>query len=54
MFPARQSSVEGRGIGLGRFPLIESALQTGMLIAPFDLRIQSNAAYYVTTASTWR
>jgi LysR family glycine cleavage system transcriptional activator len=44
---AIQLALEGRGVALGRSPLIERELADGRLVAPFPLRLKTGAGYWV-------
>ena len=44
---ALQAAIDGLGVALGRTPLVEGDLATGRLIAPFDISLPIEAAYYV-------
>ena len=46
-FMAIQAAVEGLGVALGRFHLVEADLAAGRLIAPFDMVVPQDAGYYV-------
>jgi LysR family glycine cleavage system transcriptional activator len=37
----------GIGVDLGRAPLVDKAIAAGELVAPFDIRIRSNASYWL-------
>ncbi len=44
---ALQAAIEGVGVALGRTALVEGDLATGRLVAPFDISLPIEAAYYV-------
>ncbi len=44
---ALQAAIDGLGVALGRTALVEGDLATGRLIAPFDISLPIEAAYYV-------
>lgn len=39
---------EGLGVALGRWSMIEGLLESGRLVAPFDISVQVDEAFYVT------
>ncbi len=44
---ALQAAIDGVGVALGRTALVEGDLATGRLVAPFDISLPIEAAYYV-------
>jgi LysR family glycine cleavage system transcriptional activator len=46
-FMAIQAAVEGLGVALGRFHLVEADIAAGRLVAPFDTVLPQDAGYYV-------
>jgi len=42
-----QAAVAGRGVALGRSSLIRDELADGRLVAPFDVSLASDMAYYL-------
>ena len=44
---ALQAAIDGLGVALGRSALVEGDLAAGRLIAPFDISLPIEAAYYV-------
>jgi LysR family glycine cleavage system transcriptional activator len=44
---ATSAAIEGLGVAMGRRPLIDSYLAEDRLVAPFDLKIPSKAAYWL-------
>jgi len=48
-FMAIQAAMEGLGVALGRFHLVEADIAAGRLIAPFDMILPQDAGYYVVT-----
>ncbi len=44
---ALQAAIDGLGVALGRTALVEGDLATGRLVAPFDISLPIEAAYYV-------
>ena len=44
---AYQAAMDGLGVALGRNPLVTPDLKAGRLVAPFDLKMPSEFAYYV-------
>jgi LysR family glycine cleavage system transcriptional activator len=44
---AVQAAIDGMGVALGHSNLVEADLKAGRLVAPFDLNIPLEAAYYV-------
>jgi LysR family glycine cleavage system transcriptional activator len=51
-FMAIQAAVEGLGVALGRYHLVEADLAAGRLVAPFDTVLPQDAGYYVVTPET--
>lgn len=47
-----QAAIAGRGVMLGRSALVGDALMSGALVAPFDIRLLSDAAYWFVTPSS--
>jgi LysR family glycine cleavage system transcriptional activator len=43
------AAVNGVGIAIGRTPLINGDLASGKLVAPFEMRVPSNSAYYISS-----
>ena len=48
-FMAIQAAMEGLGVALGRFHLVEADIAAGRLVAPFDMVLPQDAGYYVVT-----
>ncbi len=48
-FMAIQAAMEGLGVALGRFHLVEADLAAGRLVAPFNMVLPQDAGYYVVT-----
>jgi LysR family glycine cleavage system transcriptional activator len=44
---ASLAAIQGIGVDLGRAPLVDHALRSGQLVAPFDVRIRSTASYWL-------
>lgn len=44
---AIQLALDGKGVALGRSPLIQRELADGRLVAPFPLRLETGGAYWV-------
>ncbi|MDZ4371430.1 MAG: LysR substrate-binding domain-containing protein [Phenylobacterium sp.] len=44
---ATLAAMEGIGVGLGRGPLVDGAIEAGRLVEPFDLRVISTHAYWL-------
>ena len=44
---ALQAAIDGLGVALGRTALVEGDLAAGRLVAPFDISLPIEAAYYV-------
>ena len=44
---AMQAAIDGQGIALGVFPLIETEISAGTLVCPFTTRLQPAQAYYL-------
>lgn len=42
-----QAAIDGQGVALGRGALIERDMAEGRLVAPFDVRLPSDFAYYL-------
>jgi len=51
-FMAVQAAVEGLGVAMGRFHLVEADIAAGRLVAPFDMVLPQDAGYYVVTPET--
>ena len=51
-FMAIQAAMEGLGVALGRFHLVEADMAAGRLVAPFDMVLPQDAGYYVVTPET--
>jgi LysR family glycine cleavage system transcriptional activator len=43
------AAVDGVGIAIGRTPLVNGDLASGKLVAPFDVRVPSSSAYFVSS-----
>ncbi|WP_087753349.1 transcriptional regulator GcvA [Paraburkholderia caledonica] len=43
------AAVDGVGIAIGRTPLVNADLASGKLVAPFDVRVPSNSAYFISS-----
>lgn len=46
-FMAMQAAIEGVGVALGRSRFVETDIAAGRLVAPFDVRLPTDAGYYV-------
>ena len=44
---ASLAAIQGIGVDLGRAPLVNQALACGDLVAPVDIRVRSNASYWL-------
>jgi LysR family glycine cleavage system transcriptional activator len=44
---AIQLALDGRGVALGRSPLIQRELKDGRLVAPFPRKLKTDAGYWV-------
>ncbi len=44
---AIQLALDGRGVALGRSPLIQRELKEGRLVAPFPRRLKTGAGYWI-------
>lgn len=44
-----QAAIDGVGIAIGRTPLVDPDLENGILMAPFELRLESKSAYYLVS-----
>ncbi len=40
------AAIDGQGVALGRTTLVADDIAAGRLVAPFDIRLHSDAAYY--------
>ena len=49
-FMAIQAAVEGLGVALGRFHLVEADIAAGRLVAPFDMVLPQDAGYTTRNA----
>jgi LysR family glycine cleavage system transcriptional activator len=43
------AAVDGVGLAIGRTPLVDADLASGKLVQPFDVRVPSNSAYFVSS-----
>jgi LysR family transcriptional regulator, glycine cleavage system transcriptional activator len=48
-FMALQAAMDGLGVALGRFHLVEGDIAAGRLVAPFDVVLPQDAGYYVVS-----
>jgi DNA-binding transcriptional LysR family regulator len=48
-FMAIQAAMEGLGVAMGRFHLVEADIAAGRLVAPFDMVLPRDAGYYVVS-----
>jgi LysR family glycine cleavage system transcriptional activator len=46
-FMAMQAAIEGLGVALGRSRFVESDIAAGRLVVPFDVRLPTDAGYYI-------
>ncbi len=46
---ALAAAAEGLGVAMGRTALVADDLRSGRLVAPFDVRLASDSAYYLVT-----
>jgi LysR family glycine cleavage system transcriptional activator len=44
-----EAAVKGMGVAIGRTPLVDADLASGVLVEPFSLRVPSSSAYFVTS-----
>lgn len=44
---AMLAAIQGIGVGLGRGPLVDYAIQSGQLVAPFPLKVPSTLSYWL-------
>lgn len=44
---ASLAAIQGIGVDLGRAPLVNQAIACGDLVAPFDIKVRSNASYWL-------
>jgi LysR family glycine cleavage system transcriptional activator len=44
-----QAAMAGMGVALGRSALVKADLAAGLLVAPFDLRLQADLAYHLVS-----
>jgi DNA-binding transcriptional LysR family regulator len=49
-----QAAIDGQGVALGRQPLIDDLIQSGMLVAPFKKTIVGSRAYFMIESPTAR
>lgn len=47
IYSSMLAAVEGIGVDLGRGPLVDHAIASGQLVAPFDLKVTSTLAYWM-------
>jgi LysR family glycine cleavage system transcriptional activator len=43
------AAVDGVGLAIGRTPLVDADLASGKLVQPFDVRVPSSSAYFITS-----
>lgn len=48
-FPALQAAIDGVGVALGRSTMVEADIAAGRLVAPFNVTLPLQAAYYVVS-----
>lgn len=51
---AMQAAIDGQGVALGVFPLVQADVDAGRLVCPFALRVASPATYYLLTSPAAR
>lgn len=44
-----QAAAEGLGVDLGRAPIVDHMLDSGRLVAPFDIKLRSTLSYWLVT-----
>ncbi len=44
-----QAAIDGGGVALGAFPFINSDVESGKLIRPFDIKLQPTRSYFMLT-----
>lgn len=44
-----QAAIDGHGVALGAFPLIDSDVTSGRLTCPFDIRLHPTRSYHILT-----
>ena len=49
LFPAVEAAIHGLGVALGRTPLVLPDLASGRLVEPFSTRLESKAAYFLSS-----
>lgn len=49
---AMTAAIEGMGVVIGRRPLVDAYLQSGLLVSPFDLTVTSKLAYWLVYLPT--
>ena len=49
-----QAAIDGQGVALGRQPLIDDLIQSGMLVAPFKQAVVGSRAYFMIESPTAR
>jgi LysR family glycine cleavage system transcriptional activator len=47
-----EAAVDGLGIAIGRTPLVNRDLASGRLVEPFNVRVPSSSAYFVTSPNS--
>lgn len=51
---AMNAAIDGMGVVIGRTPLVNAYLESGQLVAPFDIKVASRIAYWlVGREETW-
>lgn len=44
-----QAAIDGSGVALGAFPFVNSDIETGRLVRPFDVKLHPARAYFILT-----
>lgn len=44
-----QAALDGQGLALGNFPLIQPEIEAGRLVCPFDIELKPQRSYYLLT-----
>jgi LysR family glycine cleavage system transcriptional activator len=44
-----QAAIEGLGVALGVFPLIQGEVDAGRLVCPFDIKLSPTRSYHILT-----
>lgn len=47
LYPSYQAAIEGLGVAMGRSAVVKNDLESGRLVEPFDIRLNSSLGYYL-------